>query len=100
MANRRLPVRKIKEILRLRYTCGLSKREIALSCNVARSTVADYLDGVAIGGYGLRCCFRVGERDATLPTVKVEQKLRVSIRSESGSRGIEICGVAGAVADP
>jgi len=43
MANRRLPVRKIKEILRLKYACGLSKREIARSCNVARSTVADYL---------------------------------------------------------
>jgi len=43
MANRRLPVRKIKEILRLNYACGLSKREIARSCNVARSTVADYL---------------------------------------------------------
>jgi len=43
VANRRLPVRKIKEILRLWYGCGLSKREIALSCNVARSTVADYL---------------------------------------------------------
>ena len=43
MANRRLPVRKIKEILRLKYACGLSKREIALSCSIARSTVADYL---------------------------------------------------------
>ena len=43
MANRRLPVRKIKEILRLKHACGLSKREIARSCNVARSTVADYL---------------------------------------------------------
>ncbi len=43
MANRRLPVRKIKEILRLKYACGLSKREIARSCNIARSTVADYL---------------------------------------------------------
>ncbi len=43
MANRRLPVRKLKEILRLKYACGLSKREIARSCNVARSTVADYL---------------------------------------------------------
>lgn len=43
MVNGRLPVRKIKEILRLKYACGLSKREIALSCNVARSTVADYL---------------------------------------------------------
>jgi len=36
-------VRKIKEMLRLRYACGLSNREIALSCNVSRSTVADYL---------------------------------------------------------
>jgi len=43
MANRRLPVRKIKEILRLKHVCGLSKREIARSCNVARSTVTDYL---------------------------------------------------------
>lgn len=43
MAKRRLPVRKTKEILRLRYACGLSRREIAGSCNVARSTVADYL---------------------------------------------------------
>jgi len=43
MANRRLPVRKTKEILRLSSACGLSKREIARSCHVARSTVADYL---------------------------------------------------------
>jgi len=43
MANRRLPVRKIKEILRLKHACGLSKREIGRSCNVARSTVTDYL---------------------------------------------------------
>lgn len=43
MANRRLPVRKIKEVLRLKHTCGLSKREIARSCNVTRSTVGDYL---------------------------------------------------------
>jgi transposase len=43
MANRRLPVRKIKEILRLKYACGLTNREIARSCNVARSSVGDYL---------------------------------------------------------
>jgi transposase len=43
MTNRRLPVRKIKEILRLKYACRLSRREIARSCGVARSTVADYL---------------------------------------------------------
>jgi hypothetical protein len=50
MANRRLPVRKIKEVLRLKYACGLSKREIAHSCNVARSTVGDYLTRVRAAG--------------------------------------------------
>ena len=43
MANRRLSVRKTKEILRLKHGCGLSKWEIVRSCNVARSTMADYL---------------------------------------------------------
>lgn len=43
MANERLPMRKIKEILRLRHVCGLSGRQIAKSCRVARSAVGDYL---------------------------------------------------------
>lgn len=43
MVHWRLPVRKAKEILRLRHACGLSNRKIAQSCDVARSTVADYL---------------------------------------------------------
>jgi transposase len=43
MPNRRLSVRKIKEILRLKLDCGISEREIARSCHVSRSTVADYL---------------------------------------------------------
>jgi len=36
-------VRKIREVLRLKYTCGLSNREIAQSCQVTHSTVGDYL---------------------------------------------------------
>jgi len=43
MPNRRLSVRKIKEILRLKLDCGISEREISRSCLVSRSTVADYL---------------------------------------------------------
>jgi transposase len=43
MANKRLPMRKIKEVLRLKFACGLGQREIALSCRIARSTVRDYL---------------------------------------------------------
>jgi DNA-binding CsgD family transcriptional regulator len=41
MPNRRLSVRKIKEILRLKLDCGISEREIARSCGISRSTVAD-----------------------------------------------------------
>jgi transposase len=36
-------MRKIKEILRLKWECKLSNRKIAKSCSVAHSTVADYL---------------------------------------------------------
>ena len=39
----RLSMRKISEILRLKYGHGLSNREVALSVSVSRSTVADYL---------------------------------------------------------
>ena len=43
MANRRLSMRKTKEILRLKYELGLSNRQIARSCNVSRRTVAEYI---------------------------------------------------------
>ena len=36
-------MRKIKEVLRLRCQHGLSARQIARSCGIARSTVAEYL---------------------------------------------------------
>jgi transposase len=36
-------MRKIKEILRLKWECRLSERAIARSCRVSRSTVGDYL---------------------------------------------------------
>jgi transposase len=43
MAGRRLSMRKIKEILRLKCIAGYSERQIAKSCNIARSTVQEYL---------------------------------------------------------
>ena len=50
MANRRLPMRKIKEVLRLKYDSNLSEREISRSCQVSRSTVADYLMKAKVAG--------------------------------------------------
>jgi transposase len=43
MAKERLSMRKIREILRLKYESDLTDRQIAKSCCVARSTVACYL---------------------------------------------------------
>ena len=41
--RRRLSMRKTKEVLRLKWECGCSNRKIAKSCNIARSTVSEYL---------------------------------------------------------
>ena len=43
MAQERLTMRKIAEVLRLKWECGLSNRTIARSCSIAHSTVAQYL---------------------------------------------------------
>ena len=43
MARERLSMRKIAEVLRLQLNSKLSARAIARSCNIARSTVAEYI---------------------------------------------------------
>jgi hypothetical protein len=43
MPARRLSMRKIKEVLRLKFGLGLKDREIARSCSIPRSSVANYI---------------------------------------------------------
>jgi len=43
MSQERLSMRKITEVLRLKWTCGLSNRAIARSCRISHSTVNEYL---------------------------------------------------------
>ena len=43
-------MRKINEVLRLRWEKGFSARQIAQSCDIARSTVKDYLDRAQLVG--------------------------------------------------
>jgi transposase len=43
MAQERLSMRKIREVLRLKWDCGLSNRAIARSCRIAHSTVSEYV---------------------------------------------------------
>ena len=43
MTRERLSMRKVREVLRLKFASGFSDRKIARSCGIGRSTVADYL---------------------------------------------------------
>jgi transposase len=51
VAAERLSMRTIKEILRLKWDCRRSNREIAQSCKIARSTVAECLARAAAAGW-------------------------------------------------
>ena len=44
MAQERLSMRQIKEILRLRLELGFSRRQTARSCRVSHSTVSEYFN--------------------------------------------------------
>lgn len=50
MPKEKLPVRKVSEVLRLRWGCGLSNRAVARSCGIARSTVAEYVRRAELAG--------------------------------------------------
>src|SRR6266568_5966633 len=48
MAAERVPMRKLREIIRLKLQLGLSGRAIARSCNLSPSTASDYLARIAL----------------------------------------------------
>ena len=50
MPATRLSMRKIREVLRLFFDCHLTKRQIATSCAIVRSTVSEYLMRFAASG--------------------------------------------------
>ena len=43
MPAERAPMRKVREVLRLRHALGVSERQIAVAIGVSRSTVSEYL---------------------------------------------------------
>jgi predicted DNA-binding protein (UPF0251 family) len=45
-------MRKVKEVLRLRFELGLGQRAIARSCGVGLRTVHNYLERAAAAGVG------------------------------------------------
>jgi len=52
MAAERVSMRKTKEILRLHFEMGLTKRQTGRSCNLSHSTVCDYVRRAKAAGIG------------------------------------------------
>ena len=52
MPERRLPMRQIREVLRLHHEAHLSERQIAHGCRISRSTVQRYLERAAAANLG------------------------------------------------
>ena len=52
MATERIPMRKLREVIRLRLAGGLSGRAIAQSCRLSVSTVSGYLGRMAVAKLG------------------------------------------------
>ena len=50
MPAERAPMRKVREVLRLKHALGASDRQIAHSLGVSRSTIAEYLRRAAVIG--------------------------------------------------
>jgi len=50
MPARRLSVRKVREVLRLKYELGLDNRQISRSCSIPHSSVGNYLRRVEAAG--------------------------------------------------
>ncbi len=50
MPKERLTLRKIREILRLRWECQLSERVVARGCGISHSTVGDYVKRAETAG--------------------------------------------------
>ena len=56
-------MRKIKEVLRLRFELGLGQRQIARSCGIGLSTVHDYLERAGAAGIGWPLSEGLGEEE-------------------------------------
>jgi transposase len=63
MAAERLSMRTIKEILRLKWENQLSNTQIALSCNIARSTIRSYLERAQKAGLTWPLCADLDDAD-------------------------------------
>ena len=81
MAQKRLSMRKIQEILRLKHESGLSNRAIARACSISKETVKEYLAKASEAGLSWPLGEEMSEEalESLLypPLVQVEGRRRV-----------------------
>ncbi len=72
MANRRISMGKIRELLRLHEKCGLSNRQIARALNISRPVVGEYLVNLKLSGITYQSITTMGDDEVmrTLETMK------------------------------
>lgn len=80
MSRKKLSMRKIREVARLRAS-GLGVRKIALGCNIARSTVSDYLARLDEAGLSWPLPPEIGEEELDVRLFK-----RPEIRGRDAAR--------------
>ena len=78
MPARRISMRRIKEILRLKFEFNLDNRQIARSCNIPHSTVANYLRRAEAAGVAWPLPPDMSDTDVEkllFPTVPADRKV-------------------------
>jgi hypothetical protein len=100
MAQNKLTMRQIQEILRLKHQNQLSVREIARSCGLPASTVGDYLKRAAAAGLSWHPFISDKERRFAPATVRQDRNgVRHGLEQVSAFIGIRI-GAIGHVLSP
>jgi transposase len=80
MAQERLSMRKIREVLRLKYETGLSNRAIARACHVSNSTVGEYLARTREAGLVWPLATDLREDDLYQQLFPEEKKPKLAVR--------------------
>ena len=87
MPAQRLPMRQVRELLRLKHAAGASERHIAASLGISRSTVAEYLRRAAVVGITWPVPDELGdialERRLFSPPFAVHESPRPSLETTS-----------------
>jgi hypothetical protein len=69
MPAERLSMRKVREVLRLKYACGASERVIARSVGIGRTAIGEYIRRAAV--IGLTWPVRGAASTTSLPTCRL-----------------------------